>query len=165
MVANALENNKSNHFPNLCIQWCVGQCITIHAETPMLIHALLALAVTSSSVPSSVVIIPAHVRSADSTAPSRRATFGIAIAPVPDAFRKLDYLVPGEGTVIAQVQPGSAADVGSLKVGDMILAIDGKRVDETSLFAAVREVSRGKAFTVEFLRDGRWRETSVTIER
>ena len=131
----------------------------------MLIHALLALAVTSSSLPSSVAIVPAHVRSADSTAPSRRATFGIAIAPVPDSFRKLDYLLPGEGTVIAQVQPGSAADVGALRAGDMILAIDGKRVDETSLFATVREVPRGQSFKVEFLRDGRWRETSVTIAR
>ena len=130
----------------------------------MLIHAIVALALTSSSIASSVRIGPVHPATHDSVAAHRHTTFGIAIAPAPDAFRKMDYLVPGEGTIIAQVEPGSAAEAGRLKVGDLILAIDGKRVDETTIFATVREVPRGQAFKVEFLRGGRWQETWVTID-
>ena len=133
----------------------------------MFTNALLVLALASSSLPSSGVTGRTGVLIADTTtaaAPRRHTTLGIAIAPVPDSFRQLDYLVPGEGTVIAQVAPGSAAEAAQLKAGDMVLAINGKRVDETTLFASVRAVPRGQAFVVELLRDKRWMQVSVTID-
>ena len=132
----------------------------------MFTHALFALAVASSSVTGSAAAGRLHVSHADTVVAARRhTTFGIAIAPVPDSFRRLDYLVPGEGTLIAQVQPGSAADAAQLKAGDLVLAINGKRVDETTIFAAVRDVPRGERFKVELLRNLRWMEVSVLIDR
>ena len=126
----------------------------------MLIHALFALALASSSVPSSASSTTA---SAD-TIPRKRTTFGVAIAPVSEAFRRIGYLEPNEGVMIVQVQPNGAAAAAYLVAGDMILAINGKRVDETTLFAALKEVKRGEPFKVEFLRKNKWNETTAVIE-
>ena len=126
----------------------------------MLIHALFALALASSSVPSSAASTTA---SAD-TIPRKRTTFGVAIAPVSEAFRRIGYLEPNEGVMIVQVQPNGAAAAAYLVAGDMILAINGKRVDETTLFAALKEVKRGEPFKVEFLRKNKWNETTAVID-
>ena len=126
----------------------------------MLIHALFALALASSSVPSSASSTTA---SAD-TIPRKRTTFGVAIAPVSEAFRRIGYLEPNEGVMIVQVQPNGAAAAAYLVAGDMILAINGRRVDETTLFATLKEVKRGEPFKVEFLRKNKWNETTAVIE-
>ena len=126
----------------------------------MLIHALFLFAVASSSVPSSASSITA---SAD-TIPRKRTTFGVAIAPVSEAFRRIGYLEPNEGVMIVQVQPNGAAAAAYLVAGDMILAINGKRVDETTLFAVLKEVKRGEPFKVEYLRKNKWNETTAIID-
>ena len=125
----------------------------------MLIHTLFVLALASSPLSSPAV-------ASDTTDPiaRRHTTFGVAIAPVSEAFRAIGYLEPNEGVILVKVQPGSAAAAARLKDGDMVLAIDGKRVDETTLFATVRDIKRGEPFRVEFLRDGKWNETKVVID-
>ena len=125
----------------------------------MLIHALFVLALAARPVAGPAV-------ASDTTDPITRkhTTFGVAIAPVSDAFRAIGYLEPNEGVVLVKIQPGSAAAAARLKDGDMVLGIDGKRVDETTLFAAIREIKRGEAFRVEYLRDGKWNETKVVID-
>src|SRR5881392_1976730 len=101
----------------------------------MLIHALFQLALALSPPPSPAVAL--HTRGIDSAA-RKHQTFGVAIAPAPDAYRKIDYLEPNEGVLLVQVQPGGAADAAHLKAGDLVLGVDGKRVDETTLFATLR---------------------------
>jgi S1-C subfamily serine protease len=128
----------------------------------MLIHALLALALTSS--PAALASVHAPTNDSTLAAPRRHTTFGVAIAPVSDALRGMGYLLPGEGVMVAQVQAGSAGEAARLLPGDVILGIDGKRVDETTLFAAIREVPKGTAFTVEYLRNNGWHAVTVTID-
>jgi serine protease Do len=124
----------------------------------MLIQTLFALALAVRPLASPVAAgLPG-----DSTVPNR-ASFGVAIAPVSAAFRATDYLEPNEGVVLAKVEAGSAAAAAQLKEGDIVLAINGKRVDETTLFAAIRAIPRGEAFKVEYLHDLRWKETWATI--
>jgi S1-C subfamily serine protease len=76
----------------------------------------------------------------------------------------MPYLEADEGVVLAQVQSRSAAEAAGLRVGDLVLSVDSKRVDETTIFAAIRRAARNKPFRVEFLRNGGWRETWVTID-
>jgi S1-C subfamily serine protease len=129
----------------------------------MRIQLLAIAALAASSMTTSALVAHAQPSSADSTA-RRHTTLGLAIAAVPESFRRLDYLVAGEGALVALVQRGSAADAAQLRAGDLILAINGHRVDETTLFAAVRTIRRGTAFKVELLRDTRWKEVWVTID-
>ena len=77
----------------------------------------------------------------------------------------MPYLEPDEGVVLAQVQPRSAAEAAGLRAGDLVLSVDSKRVDETTIFSAVRSAPRNKPFRVEYLRNGGWREAWVTIDQ
>src|SRR4051812_21279117 len=126
----------------------------------MLFQTLLALALASSSVTSSATFT--HP-SPDSVA-RKHTTFGVAIAPVSEAFRRIGYLEPNEGVMLVQVQPNGAAAAANLIAGDMVLAINGKRVDETTLFATLKEVKKGEAFKVEYLRRNKWNETTAVID-
>lgn len=131
----------------------------------MLIHALFALGVASAAPPSMPSVHVAHRLApvADTVRVTARASFGIAIAPVPDRVRAMDYLQPGEGVLIAQITPGGAAEAAHLKTGDMILSVNGKRVDETTIFATLRDVPRGRAFRVEYVRDWKWQAVDVSL--
>src|SRR5438270_2141547 len=110
-------------------------------ETSMLLHTLLAIALTTGAphYSASNDTTPVHPRESKAPPARRHTTFGVAIAPVSEAFRALPYLMPDEGVVLAQVQPRSAAEAAGLRTGDLILSVNGKRVDETTIFAAVRE--------------------------
>jgi len=133
----------------------------------MLLHSLLAFALLTGpahrSVASDTTI--AHKNGSAKETARRHTTFGVAIAPVPDAIRAMPYLESDEGVVLAQVQPRSAAEAAGLRKGDLVLRIDGRRVDETTIFAAIRETPRNKPFRVEFLRNNGWRDTWVTIDQ
>jgi S1-C subfamily serine protease len=136
----------------------------------LLLHSLLAFSLVASPAHRSVFADSTDTKaqpstSATTSAPRRNTTFGVAIAPVPDAIRALPYLEADEGVMIAQIQGRSAAATGGLRVGDLVLSVDGKRVDETTIYATVKQVPRNKAFRVEYLRDGGWHETWVKIEK
>ena len=136
----------------------------------MLLHSLLALTLVASPAHRSVFADSTDTKAQPSTktapTPARRnTTFGVAIAPVPDAIRALPYLQPDEGVMLTQVRERSAAATGGLRAGDLILSVDGKRVDETTIFATVKEAPRNKAFRVEYLRDRGWHETWVKIDQ
>ena len=132
----------------------------------MLFHALLAFAaVTSPSRDSTARDSVAAPTRVEANAPGRRhTTFGVAIAPVPQSVRALPYLEADEGVLLAQVQSRSAAEAAGLRTGDLVLSVDGKRVDETTIFSAIRSAPRNKAFRVEYLRDRGWHETWVKID-
>lgn len=141
----------------------------------MFIHALLAIAfVTPPVIPQSAPVVatasapksisrtpPRGTRGAE---PRRHTTFGAAIAPVSEVIRGMRYLHADEGVVLTAVQPGGAAEAAGLRAGDMVLAVSGKYVDETTLYGALRAEPRNHAFRVEFLREGKWKDTWVTID-
>ena len=133
----------------------------------MLFHTFLALvAVSSPGIDSVARDSSAAPARTEASAPSRRhTTFGVAIAPVPESVRAMPYLEPDEGVVLAQVHSRSAAEAAGLRTGDLVLSVDGKRVDETTIFSVIRTAPRNKAFRVEYLRDKGWHETWVKIDQ
>ena len=140
----------------------------------MFMPALLAIAfLTPPAVPQSAPVAATASRATSvARAPSRtpragarkHMTFGAAIAPVSEAIRGMRYLRADEGVVLTAVQPGGAAEAAGLRAGDLVLAVNGKDVDETTLYGALRAEPRNRAFRVEFLREGKWKDTWVTIE-
>jgi S1-C subfamily serine protease len=145
----------------------------------MIVHAMLTLALANpiamlqaaqppvdrslrAPAPSTVVATTSGVTS---TAPQKHTTFGVGIAPVSDAVRALQFLNADEGVVATTVESGGAAEAAGLHAGDLMLAISGKRVDETTFYQTLRAQPRGRAFRVEFVREGKWRDTWVTIDQ
>ena len=68
------------------------------------------------------------------------------------------------GAEIARVLSGTPAAKAGLKQGDLVVAVDGERVDSaTSLVAAIRERQVGDQVTLTVLRDGSTQKVSATL--
>jgi putative serine protease PepD len=68
------------------------------------------------------------------------------------------------GAGIAAVTDGTPAAKAGLKVGDVVIAVDGQRVDSsTALIAQVRERTVGDQVTLTIIRDGKRQDVQVTL--
>ena len=79
----------------------------------------------------------------------------------------LDRNDGGLGAMIAEVSPGSPADLAGMKVDDVVIEADGSPVDgQPALVAAIRDKSPGDTIKIDVLRDGeRITLTAKLIER
>ena len=79
----------------------------------------------------------------------------------------LDRNDGGLGAMIAEVSPGSPADLAGMKVDDVVIQADGSPVDgQPALVAAIRDKSPGDSIKIDVLRDGeRITLTATLIER
>jgi len=79
----------------------------------------------------------------------------------------LDRQDGGLGAMIAEVSPGSPADIAGMKVDDVVIQADGSPVDgQPALVAAIRDKSPGDTIKIDVLRDGeRITLTAKLIER
>jgi putative serine protease PepD len=79
----------------------------------------------------------------------------------------LDRQDGGLGAMIAEVSPGSPADLAGMKVDDVVIEADGSPVDgQPALVAAIRDKSPGDSIKIDVLRDGeRITLTATLIER
>lgn len=68
------------------------------------------------------------------------------------------------GAGIAAVTSGTPAAAAGLRVGDVVIAVDGQRVDSsTALIAQVRERTAGDKVTLTIIRDGKRQDIAVTL--
>jgi S1-C subfamily serine protease len=79
----------------------------------------------------------------------------------------LDRNDGGLGAMIAEVSPGSPADLAGMEVDDVVIEADGSPVDgQPALVAAIRDKSPGDSIKIDVLRDGeRITLTATLIER
>ncbi|MCC4817783.1 serine endoprotease DegQ [Vibrio lentus] len=69
-----------------------------------------------------------------------------------------------KGAFVSQVVPDSAADKAGLKAGDIIVSINGKRIDTFSeLRAKVATLGAGKQIELGVIRDGKSKNFDVTL--
>jgi regulator of sigma E protease len=80
-----------------------------------------------------------------------------------DPLRPLGLVLfrPRLPSVVGSVQPGSVADVAGFRVGDRVVAIDGKPIAEWSELAAIARASPGSRLRFDILRDGV--ATAITV--
>ncbi len=75
-------------------------------------------------------------------------------------------IVRGESRSDLAVLPGSAADKAGLTENDIILEIDGKKLDGSTSFAGViRQYQVGDTISLKVLHDGKEKEVSVVLEK
>ena len=71
---------------------------------------------------------------------------------------------PGLGATVAAVASGGPAAAGGLQPGDVVTAVDDRRVtDRNGLIVAIRSHDPGSTVTVTYLRGGSSRTTKVTL--
>ncbi|MBM3656925.1 MAG: PDZ domain-containing protein, partial [Actinobacteria bacterium] len=70
----------------------------------------------------------------------------------------------GVGSIIATVQPGSPAEKADIRIGDIVLAVDGEPVNgQAGLVAAIRDRNPGDTIAVELVRDKARVTVSATL--
>ncbi len=96
----------------------------------------------------------------------KRGLLGIVMQDLsPDLAEAFD-LKPGQGGVlITQVLAGSAADLAGIKAGDIVLAVNGRRVKQTAqLRSQLGILSVGETVRLQLLRDGRQLSISTRMQ-
>ncbi len=90
---------------------------------------------------------------------------GIGISDVTPENSKFFDVSDASGAVVTQVESGSPAAKGGLKVGDVITELDGKKVsDAGELQVEVGQKTPGTTIKLEVVRDGKSVSVPVTLE-
>lgn len=71
----------------------------------------------------------------------------------------------GSGLLVSKLTEGGPAEKAGLKVGDLIVKVDGKRVESVrELSGLIQDKEKGSKIKIEFLRDKKIRTVEVEIE-
>lgn len=89
-------------------------------------------------------------------------TTGTSTTPVIGV--QLDTAFTGPGARVGVVTPDSPAQIAGIRDGDVITAINGKVIaDSTELVVAIRDNAPGDSVTLTILRDGRTQDVTATL--
>ncbi len=95
----------------------------------------------------------------------RRGALGIAAQPLTDALAEAFGVPSGQGVVIGRVEPDSPAAKSGLKVGDVITAIDDRRVrDLRGVRNQIGLVRLGQEMKVDIIRNKEPQSILVVVE-
>jgi Do/DeqQ family serine protease len=93
-----------------------------------------------------------------------RGWLGVRIQPLTEELAPSFGAKENEGVLVSDVMPGSPAETGGLKSGDVILEFGGQRTTEVpDLQRVVADAEPGKASRVTILRDGKRETLDVKI--
>ena len=82
----------------------------------------------------------------------RKGLIGVATAADP------------KGLKVTRVIPGGAGEASGLKVDDIIVSLNGKKVsDPPSFVALVHDLNAGEKFRIQYIRDGKQAEANGTL--
>jgi serine protease Do len=94
----------------------------------------------------------------------RRGDIGIRVQTVTPLLASGLNLARDHGVVLADVTPGSAAAVAGLRPGDLVVALDGKPMENgRQLQVNLYRRLVGELVSLEFLRDGQLMKVSVAV--
>jgi serine protease Do len=92
-----------------------------------------------------------------------RGRLGVRIQPMTKELAQSFRLKEPNGALIATVDPGSPADKAGLKPGDVVLAFNGKPIDDpNTLPRLVAETKPGQSATLRIWRDGKAEDVKFT---
>lgn len=94
----------------------------------------------------------------------RRGQLGIAVVRPNSEAAKALGIKENKGLVVAQVQPGGAAERAGLKTGDVIISFNGvEEIDPNVFRNQVARTAPGSEVTLTILRDGREQRLSAKL--
>lgn len=95
----------------------------------------------------------------------QRGRLGIAIQGVDKDLAQSFGLPEAYGALVASVEPGSAAEKAGLQAGDVVLSVDGRRINESAeLPRVIGEKRPGTRVKMDIWRDGRSRSVTATLD-
>ncbi len=95
---------------------------------------------------------------------TRRGWLGVRIQPVSDEVAESLKIGKARGALVSGLVKGGPVENGPIRVGDVIIAFDGKSVDDTrDLVRTVAESAVGAEVEVKILRDGKEQNLKVKL--
>jgi serine protease Do len=95
-----------------------------------------------------------------------RGWIGVSIQPVTKDLADSFGLFAAKGALVSEVVPGSPAEKGGIKSGDIIIIFDGKEIKEMNdLPRLVAATATGKSVPVKVMRDGKEETLTLNIEK
>jgi S1-C subfamily serine protease len=92
-------------------------------------------------------------------------TLGITVMDVDDVIANQNNMLRPEGVLVNSVIPGTPADAAGLQRGDVILRIDGRKIQDINSFAQFLEGRSGTGFDLVMLRFGARRTATVKLQQ
>ena len=95
-----------------------------------------------------------------------RGYLGIGMQPVavPESLKTKLNLSGDGGLIIVSVQPGGPAEQAGVMIGDILVALDGKQLNDTDDVQALLDPERiGTALQARFIRGGEPADLSITV--
>ncbi len=114
--------------------------------------------------------IPTHIagwvsQQLMTTGEVKRGYIGTQIQPVDATIAKHLNVKVREGSLVRLVMPNSPADKAGVEPGDVILKLNGQAIiDPASLQGVVEQLTVGKSYPLEILREGKKQTLTTTIE-
>lgn len=94
-----------------------------------------------------------------------RGRLGVALQPMSDALARSFGLDKVVGTIVAKVSPDSAADKAGIKVGDVIVALNGTSIDKPAdLSRLIASIRGGQTVKLDVVRDKKSKTITVTLD-
>lgn len=90
---------------------------------------------------------------------------GIAINEPDEAIRAQLGLEEGQGVIVMEVAPESAAEKAGIKANDVLISLDGEPIAGITELAELVQRSGGKPISLELLRDGKEMTIEATPEK
>lgn len=94
----------------------------------------------------------------------KRGWLGVVIRPNDSRTADEAGLTEITGVVLDRINAGSAADLGGLKAGDIVLSIDGQKITSSPEFMGrIGQHHPGDILTVTYVRSGKTKDARVTL--
>jgi serine protease Do len=93
----------------------------------------------------------------------RPGFLGVGIAGLAEAQTAELGLIPGEGVVVREVLPETAASAGGIEQGDVLLRVSGRRIGPHNLTSVLEEIGAGVTVDLTVVRDGKRRLLPVHL--
>lgn len=113
------------------------------------------------------------IESAEKTGSIKRPSLGVRFVPITKELADVNDLPVDHGALIVRGQtpgalaviPGSPADQAGIEENDILLEVNGERIDERhSLIGLIQRHSIGDSIPLKILHDGKERTVDVTLE-
>jgi serine protease Do len=143
-----------------------GPLVNIHGELVGVNTQILSASGGSHglgfAIPSAVVA--AAARQLRAYGHPRRGSLGLQVQAISPALAEGLQLDRVTGVIISDVLPGSPADMAGVGVRDIILAVDGRTIDNVPLLTlAVATLQPGDRITLDLLRDTRTLQVGLVV--
>ncbi len=97
---------------------------------------------------------------------SGRGRLGVQLQPLGEDLRRFFGAPDREGVLVAHVEPKSVAERAGLRAGDVVLQVDGKKVDDAGdVVSAIADKKEGDKVAIVVVRDKRRHTLTATMDK